>query len=82
MKNIEKIENFGELAVTIIEEFNIDREENGRSEMERSLELLLDKYDNEPDLEVISDTLCALIGYSLETLAEKSKKVELDEEDD
>lgn len=82
MKNIEKIENFGELAVTIIEEFNIDREENGRSEMERSLELLLDKYDNEHDLEVISDTLCALTGYSLETLAEKSKKVELDEEDD
>lgn len=74
MKNIEKIENFGELAVTIIEEFNIDREENGRSEMERSLELLLDKYDNEHDLEVISDTLCALTGYSLETLAEKSKK--------
>lgn len=82
MKNIEKIENFWELAVTIIEEFNIDREENGRSEMERSLELLLDKYDNEHDLEVISDTLCALTGYSLETLAEKSKKVELDEEDD
>ena len=50
--------------------------------MERSLELLLDKYDNEHDLEVISDTLCALTGYSLETLAEKSKKVELDEEDD
>lgn len=82
MKNIEKIENFGKLAVAIIEEFDIDKEESGRSEMERSLELLLDKYDNEHDLEVISDTLCALTGYSLETLAEKSKKVELDEEDD
>ena len=79
---MKKIENFGKLAVTIIDEFDRDKEESGRSEMERSLEFLLDKYDNEHDLEVISDTLCALTGYSLETLAEKSKKVELDEEDD
>lgn len=81
MEKIE-IDNYGKLAVTIIEEFDTDKEESGRSVMERSLELLLDKYDNEHDFEVISDTLCALTGYSLETLVEKSKDVELDEEDD
>ena len=81
MEKIE-IDNYGKLAVTIIEEFDADKEESGRSGMARSLELLLDKCDNEHDLEVISDTLCALTGYSLETLVEKSKDIELDEEDD
>ena len=81
MEKIE-IDNYGKLAVTIIEEFDADKEESGRSAMKRSLEFLLEKYDNEHDFEVISDTLCALTGYSLETLAEKSKEVDLDEEDD
>lgn len=81
MEKIE-IDNYGKLAVTIIEEFDADKEESGRSAMKRSLEILLEKYDNEHDFEVISDTLCTLTGYSLETLAEKSKEVDLDEEDD
>ena len=81
---MEKIKHYGygKLAVTIIDEFDKDKEENGRSEMERSLELLLDKYENEHDLEVISDTLIALTGYSLKTLIERSKHAVLDEEDD
>lgn len=80
---MEKIKHYGygKLAVTIIDEFDKDKEENGRSEMERSLELLLDKYDNKRDFEVISDTLCALTGYSLKTLIERSEYAVLDEED-
>ena len=79
---MKKINDYGKLAVTIIDEFDKDKEESGRSEMERSLELLLDKHDNEHDLEVISDTLIALTGYSLETLIERSEHAVLDEEDD
>ena len=79
---MKKINDYGKLAVTIIDEFDKDKEESGRSEMERSLELLLDKHDNEHDLEVISDTLIALTGYSLETLIERSEHAVLDEVDD
>ena len=79
---MKKINDYGKLAVTIIDEFDKDKEESGRSEMERSLSLLLDKYDNEHDLEVISDTLIALTGYSLKTLIERSEYAVLDKEDD
>lgn len=79
---MKKINDYGKLAVTIIDEFDKDKEESGRSEMERSLGLLLDKYDNEHDLEVISDTLIALTGYSLKTLIEHSEHAVSDEKDD
>lgn len=69
--------DYAKLALTIIKEFDEDKEETGRSEMERSLELLLDKYNNEHDLEVISDVLIAITGYSLKSLITFSKKIEI-----
>lgn len=68
--------DYAKLALTIIKEFDEDKEETGRSEMERSLELLLDKYNNEHDLEVISDVLIAVTGYSLKSLITFSKEIE------
>lgn len=79
---MKKINDYGKLAVIIIDEFDKDKEESGRSEMEKSLPLLLDKYDNKHDLEVISDTLIALTGYSLKTLIERADHAVLDEEND
>lgn len=69
--------DYAKLAKIIIKEFDEDKEENGRSEMERSLELLLDKYNNEHDLEVISDVLIAVTGYSLKSLITFSKEIEI-----
>lgn len=69
--------DYAKLALTIIKEFDEDKEENGHSEMERSLELLLDKYNNEHDLEVISDVLIAVTGYSLKSLITFSKEIEI-----
>jgi len=69
--------DYAKLALTIIKEFDEDKEETGRSEMERSLELLLDKYNNEHDLEVISDVLIAVTGYSLKSLITFSKEIEI-----
>lgn len=69
--------DYAKLALTIIKEFDEDKEETGRSEMERSLELLLDKYNNEHDLEVISDVLIAITGYSLKSLITFSKEIEI-----
>ena len=48
-----------------------------KKKMERSLELLLDKYNNEHDLEVISDVLIAVTGYSLKSLITFSKEIEI-----
>lgn len=76
MININDID-YAKLAKIIIKEFDEDKEENGRSEMERSLELLLDKYDNEHDLEVVSDVLIAVTGYSLKSLITFSKEIEI-----
>lgn len=69
--------DYAKLALTIIKEFDEDKEETGRSEMERSLEFLLDKYDNEHDLEVVSDVLIAVTGYSLKSLITFSKEIEI-----
>lgn len=69
--------DYAKLAKINIKEFDEDKEENGRSEMERSLELLLDKYNNEHDLEVISDVLIAVTGYSLKSLITFSKEIEI-----
>ena len=76
MINIKNVD-YTKLALTIIKEFDEDKEENGRSEMERSLELLLAKYNNEHDLEVISDVLIAVTGYSLKSLITFSKEIEI-----
>ena len=76
MININDID-YAKLAKIIIKEFDEDKEENGRSGMERSLELLLDKYDNEHDLEVVSDVLIAVTGYSLKSLITFSKEIEI-----
>ena len=76
MININDID-YAKLAKIIIKEFDEDKEENGRSEMERSLELLLDKYANEHDLEVVSDVLIAVTGYSLKSLIAFSEEIEI-----
>lgn len=69
--------DYAKLAKIIIKEFDEDKEEIGRSGLESSLEFFLDKYNNEHDLEVISDVLIAVTGYSLKSLITFSKEIEI-----
>lgn len=60
--------DFDKLAVSIIEAYESDREESGRSELAKGMEYVLDKYKTDHDREIISEVLMAFTGYSLDTL--------------
>lgn len=60
--------DFDKLAVSIIEAYESDREESGRSELVKGMEYVLGKYKSDHDREVISEMLIAFTGYSLDTL--------------
>lgn len=60
--------DFDKLAVSIIEAYESDREESGRSELAKGMEYVFDKYKTDHDREVISEVLMAFTGYSLDTL--------------
>lgn len=66
--------DFDKLAVSIIEAYESDREESGRSELAKGMEYVLDKYKSEHDREVISEVLMAFTGYSLDTLLKRQTK--------
>lgn len=66
--------DFDKLAVSIIEAYESDREESGRSELAKGMEYVLDKYKSDHDREVISEMLIAFTGYSLDTLLKMQTK--------
>lgn len=66
--------DFDKLAVSIIEAYESDREESGRSELAKGMEYVLDKYKSEHDREVISEVLMAFTGYSLDTPLKRQTK--------
>ena len=75
MENI----NYAKLAVTIIDEYESDRMESGRNEIESGMEYVLDKYTSEHDREIIDEMLMTFTGWNLETLIQKSEKISDDE---
>lgn len=66
--------DFDKLAVSIIEAYESDREESGRSELAKGMEYVLDKYKSDHDKEIISEMLMAFTGYSLDTLLKMQTK--------
>lgn len=66
--------DFDKLAVSIIEAYESDREESGRSELAKGMEYVLDKYKSDHDREIISEVLMAFTGYSLDTLLKMQTK--------
>ena len=75
MENI----NYAKLAVTIIDEYESDRMESGKNEIESGMEYVLDKYTSEHDREIIDEMLMTFTGWNLETLIQKSEKISDDE---
>lgn len=66
--------DFDKLAISIIEAYESDREESGRSELAKGMEYVLDKYKSDHDKEIISEMLMVFTGYSLDTLLKMQTK--------
>ena len=77
----EKI-NFDKLAIAIINEFESEREDSGRKELVGGLRFLLNKYQSESEIQIISETLISLTGWSLESLLEKAEEISDEELED
>lgn len=66
--------DFDKLAISIIEAYESDREESGRSELAKGMEYVLGKYKTDHDREIISEMLMVFTGYSLDTLLKMQTK--------
>ena len=68
--------DYAKLAVVIINEFESDREESGRREIERGMRLLLSKYVSKNERKIIDDIFMTLTGWNLKSLLEKSIEID------
>lgn len=68
--------DYAKLAIAIINEFESDREESGRREIERGMKYLLNKYTAKNERKIIDDVLMTLTGWNLKTLLEESREID------
>lgn len=68
--------DYAKLAIVIINEFESDREESGRREIERGTRLLLSKYVSKNERKIIDDVFMTLTGWNLKSLLEKSIEID------
>lgn len=68
--------DYAKLAIVIINEFESDREESGRREIERGMILLLSKYVSKNERKIIDDVFMTLTGWNLKSLLEKSIEID------
>lgn len=68
--------DYGKLAITIINEFEIDREKTGRREIEKGMRILLSKYVSKNERKIIDDVFMTLTGWSLKSLLKKSREID------
>lgn len=67
--------NYAKLAIAIIEEFESDREETGRKEIEKGMRYIVNKYTTPHDMEVVDDVFITITGYSLSSLIKKAERI-------
>lgn len=72
-KDMYKTVDCDNLAITIMNAFEEDREESGISEMEKGLGVVLQDYADPKKKQAIDHVFMALTGYTLETLVSMSK---------
>ena len=68
--------DYAKLAIAIINEFESDREESGRREIEKGMRLLLSKYVSKNERKIIDDVFMTLTGWNLKSLLEKSIEID------
>ena len=71
--------DYEKLAIAIINTWESDRKESGRTEIVKGVKYLLDNYKTEDELNIIDDVFISLVGYKLSTLEFLSKEIK-DEE--
>ena len=67
--------NYAKLAVAIINEYESDRMESGRDQIEEGMKYILDKYTSEDEREIVDEMLMVFTGWKLDSLLEKAEKV-------
>ena len=68
------------LAVALINAFESERDESGRSEVANGLSYLLRKYGSKPyDMRIVDDVITFMCGFGLDTLMVIAKTVDLDD---
>lgn len=67
--------NYDKLAIAIINEWESEREESGRSELVKGMRYVLEKYESEHDREIINEMLMTFTGWNLNSLLEKAEQV-------
>lgn len=71
--------DFDRLAYQIVTDFESEREESGRREIERGMRHLLGRFKTPEERKIISETLISLTGFSLDSIVENSRHISEDE---
>lgn len=71
--------NYDKLAIAIINEWESEREESGRSELARGMRYVLEKYEAENYRELIDEMLMTFTGWKLESLLKIAEEISDDE---
>ena len=70
-----KMIDYDKLALSIINEYESDRQESGRKELVKGMRYILSKYKSEHDREIIDQMLMTFTGWSLNTLLNKASEI-------
>lgn len=72
-KNMYNTVNCDNLAITIVNAFEEDRDETGINELSKGMDAVLQDYTDPERKQTIDHVFMALTGYTLETLVSMSR---------
>ena len=72
-KDMHKTVDCDNLAITIMNAFEEDRDETGINELSKGMDVVLQDYSNPEEKQAIDHVFMALTGYTLETLVSMSR---------
>lgn len=70
-----KMIDYDKLALSIIDEYESDRQESGRKELVKGMRYILSQYKSDHDREIIDQMLMTFTGWDLNTLLDKASKI-------
>lgn len=70
-----KMIDYDKLALSIIDEYESDRQESGRKELVKGMRYILSQYKSDHDREIIDQMLMTFTGWDLNTLLDKASEI-------
>lgn len=70
-----KMIDYDKLALSIINEYESDRQESGRKELVKGMRYILSQYKSDHDREIIDQMLMTFTGWDLNTLLDKASEI-------